>query len=289
MSEALEGWARWLLKERFGGDETVARNLLAQLGQLRDRILRSARLKAGEVFLDVGCGDGLLGFGALSQVGSSGRVIFSDQSKELVEKCREIAVATGVANQCDFVECDARTLLPISDNSVDAIGTRSVLMYLRDRALAFRAFHRVLKPGGRISLLEPIDAFGFAGYPDLDRGTDFSSVSDLRERILRHYNQIFPDDPTRDFDATDLFNAAETAGFATVQVRAELTGMSAPPRNWDALVRTPPFAGLPPLAEVLATFSAEDRALYECKVRPLVEKGGSGRLRTAVAYLTATK
>lgn len=55
MSEPLDGWARWLHKERFGGDETVARNLLAQLGQLRDRILRSARLKAGEVFLDVGC------------------------------------------------------------------------------------------------------------------------------------------------------------------------------------------------------------------------------------------
>jgi ubiquinone/menaquinone biosynthesis C-methylase UbiE len=91
-----------LIKERFGGDETVARNWLAQLGQLRDRILRSARLKSGEVFLDVGCGDGLLGFGALSQVGSSGRVIFSDQSKELIEKCR----------------CDARTLLPIEDDSV---------------------------------------------------------------------------------------------------------------------------------------------------------------------------
>jgi arsenite methyltransferase len=218
-------------------------------------------------------------------------VIFSDQSKELVEKCREIAVATGVANQCDFVECDARTLLSVADGSVDAIGTRSVLMYLPDRALAFSAFHRVLKPGGRISLFEPIDAFGFAGYPDLDRGTDFSSVSDLRERIMQYYHRIFPDDPTptRNFDATDLFDAAESAGFATVQVRAELTGMHAPPRNWDALVRTPPFAGLPPLAEVLATFSPEDRARYERNVRPLVEKGGSGRLRMAVAYVTATR
>jgi arsenite methyltransferase len=289
MPEPQERWARWLLKERFGGDETVARNWLTQLVQLRDRILRSARLKADEVFLDVGCGDGLLGFGALSQVGSNGRVIFSDQSKELLEKCRQIAVATAVADQCDFVECDARTLLPIAENSVDAIGTRSVLMYLPDRASAFCAFHRVLKPGGRISLFEPINAFGFAGYPDLDRGTDFSSVSDLRERIVRHYNQIFLDDPTRNFDATDLFDAAESAGFAAVQVRAELTGMSAPPRTWDALVRTPPFPGLPPLAEVLATFSPEDRARYERNVRPLVEKGGSGRLRMAVAYVTATK
>lgn len=271
------------------GDETVASNWLAQLGQLRDRILRSARLKSGEMFLDVGCGDGLLGFGALSIVGSGGRVVFSDQSKELVERCREVATASGVANQCDFVECDARTLLPIADDSVDAIGTRSVLMYLPDRARAFHAFHRALKPGGRISLMEPINAFGFSSYPDLDRGTDFSSVSDLRERIVQHYNRIYPNDPTINFDATDLFDAAEAAGFATVQVRVELTGMSAPPRNWDALVRTPPYPGLPALAEVLASFSPEDRARYELNVRPLVEKGGSGRLQMAVAYVSATK
>jgi arsenite methyltransferase len=289
MSEPKESWARWLTIERFAGNETVARTWLAQLERIRDRVLRSARLKNGEAFLDVGCGDGLLGFGALSQVAPNGRVIFSDQSSELVEICRRVATESGFAERCEFVSCDARTLDSIADSSIDAIGTRSVLMYLPDRAQALRTFYRVLKKGGRISLFEPINRFGFAGYPDLDRGTDFSSVSDLRERIVQHYNRVYPNDPTVNFDAADLFDAAEAAGFATIQVRAELTGSGAPPRNWDAIVRTPPYAGLPPLAEVLATFAPEDRERYERNIRPLVEKGGSGRFRMAAAYVTAIK
>ncbi len=289
MPDPKDSWARWLTTERFAGNETVARAWLEQLEQIRDRVLRSARLKNGEVFLDVGCGDGLLGCGALSQVSPDGRVIFSDQSTELVEVCRRVATESGGAERCEFVTCDARMLDAIADSSVDAIGTRSVLMYLPDRALAFRAFYRVLKKGGRISLFEPINAFGFTGYPDLDRGTDFGSVRDLRERIVQHYNRIYPSDPTVNFDAADLFDAAEAAGFATIQVRAELTGISAPPRNWDAILRTPPYPGLPPLAEVLGTFSPEDRERYERNIRPLVEKGRSGRLRMAAAYVTATK
>ena len=289
MSEPKESWARWLTTERFGGNESVARTWLAGLQQVSDRVLRSARLKNGDVFLDVGCGDGLLGFGALSLVGPDGRVIFSDQSTELIDVCRRVATESGVADRCNFIRCDACTLDSVADNSVDAIGTRSVLMYLPDRVRAFGAFHRVLKTGGGISLFEPINAFGFAGSPDLDRGTDFSSVSDLRERIVQYYNQIYSNDPTVNFDAADLFDAAEAAGFATIQVRAELSGASAPPRNWDALVRTPPYPGLPPLAQVLATFAPEDRERYERNIRPLVEKGGSGRFRMAAAYVTATK
>jgi hypothetical protein len=131
--------------------------------------------------------------------------------------------------------------------------------------------------------------FGFIGYPDLDRGTDFSSVSDLRDRIVQHYKDVYPDDPTVNFDATDLFDAAEAAGFAIIQVRAELLGANAPPRNWDALVRSPPYPGLPPLVEVLATFAPKDRERYERNIRPLVEKGGSGRFRMATAFVTATK
>ena len=43
MHESQDHWARWLVNERFGGDET--RNYLGQLERIRDRILRYARLK----------------------------------------------------------------------------------------------------------------------------------------------------------------------------------------------------------------------------------------------------
>jgi arsenite methyltransferase len=42
--------------------------------------------------------------------------------------------------------------------------TRSVLIYVADKAGAFREFHRVLRPGGRISLFEPINRYGLDAW-----------------------------------------------------------------------------------------------------------------------------
>jgi arsenite methyltransferase len=55
----------------------------------RDRILDQAGLAAGDTLLDVGCGDGLIGFGALDR--GAGLVIFSDISQDLLDQCRRLA------------------------------------------------------------------------------------------------------------------------------------------------------------------------------------------------------
>ncbi|HKN00726.1 MAG TPA: methyltransferase domain-containing protein [Candidatus Binataceae bacterium] len=213
-----DAWSRWLLEERFGCDSDVEHSYRRGLGQIRDRILRRANIEPGSVVLDVGCGDGLLGFGALVKAGPNGKVIFSDESAELVEHCREVAGRDGVSDRCEFTVADVRTLEPIADNSVDVIVSRAVLMYLRDRDSAFKAFHRVLKPGGRVSICEPLQKIGHSGQPDLLRGSNFIAVADLQQRIDAHYVREYPDDPTRDFDADDLLNTAEAAGFLSVEV-----------------------------------------------------------------------
>lgn len=81
-------WARWLLHDRFAGDEVALRETLGFLEPIRDRVLLHADIAPGNVVLDVGCGDGLIGFGALPLVGEAGQVVFADISEELLARCR---------------------------------------------------------------------------------------------------------------------------------------------------------------------------------------------------------
>ena len=76
-------WARWLAERRYGGDLERAARGLEQLRAWRDRVLDNARLAEGETLLDVGCGEGLIGFGALERGAET--VFFSDVSQDLVE------------------------------------------------------------------------------------------------------------------------------------------------------------------------------------------------------------
>jgi len=105
----------------------------------------------GDAVLDVGCGDGLIAFGALEKVGPTGRVVFSDISQDLLDHCRVLAEQLGVLNRCDFWRAAAEDLRSVADASVDVVTTRSVIIYVKPKEQAFREFHRVLRSGGRHS------------------------------------------------------------------------------------------------------------------------------------------
>lgn len=107
--------------------------------------------------LDVGTGDGLIAFGALERLSPAGHVVISDISLDLLDHCRAAAAAEGLLDRCRFVPASADSLADIADASVDVITTRSVLIYVKDKANALQAFYRVLRPGGRISVFEPIN------------------------------------------------------------------------------------------------------------------------------------
>ncbi|MDP3984050.1 MAG: hypothetical protein Q8Q52_03475 [Acidimicrobiia bacterium] len=80
MSEFTDCWARWMLRDRFGGDEEARRRSFESLRPIRDRVLMGGAITPGCVVVDVGCGDGLVGFGALALVGEPGRVLFTEVS-----------------------------------------------------------------------------------------------------------------------------------------------------------------------------------------------------------------
>jgi arsenite methyltransferase len=73
MSDGPDRWHRWLLDVRFGGDPAARHeDLTGYLYPVRDKVLDKAQVRPGETVLDVGAGDGLLAFGALERLGSTG-------------------------------------------------------------------------------------------------------------------------------------------------------------------------------------------------------------------------
>ena len=76
-------WIQWLLKGRFGGDPERMKKMFDWLYPVRDKVLSHINLEVEETLLDVGCGDGLIAFGALEKFETC-RVIFSDISEDLL-------------------------------------------------------------------------------------------------------------------------------------------------------------------------------------------------------------
>jgi arsenite methyltransferase len=290
MTQTHDHWYRWLRDVRHGGDSEQLERLRQELVPIRDKVLARASLRPDDTMLDVGTGDGLIAFGALEQLGPAGRVIFSDISADLLDHCRDVVTEAGELGRCDFVAASADRLDAIADASVDVVTTRSVLIYVADKSAAFAEFRRVLRPGGRISIFEPInsrmqdcDARVFYGY-------DVGPVAEIAAKVQASFAAIQPpgQDPMLDFDDRDLVRFAERAGFADVRLDLEVSVRAArSPVSWQAFLRSSRNPKLAPLGVMLeqALTPAELTALT-AHLRPLVETG-QGTDRRALAYLTA--
>ncbi len=279
-------WAEWLAERRFGGDADVREQALAHLVLVRDRVLDCAELCEGGTLLDVGCGEGLIGFGALER--GAGTVVFSDVSTDLLDFCREAASELGVLDRCRFVEASADDLGPVSDRSVDVVTTRSVLIYVQGKPAALREFARVLRPGGRISLHEPINRFGaqerrrtgFLGYPA-------AGLEEIEGKLWAVYDGIQPpdSDPMLDFDERDLLRIAEEAGFFPLRLTLDACVEPTAPYSWDGFLDTAWNPNVPTLREAMErVLTPDERERLTARLRPLVERG-EGQWRMALAYL----
>jgi arsenite methyltransferase len=292
---AADEWARWLQDRRYGSDPGWKAKTLASLEPVRDRVIELAAIEPGDTVLDVGTGEGMIGFAALDHVGETGRVIFSDVSEELLQSCEETARALGVTDRCEFVSGSASRLDGVASGAVDVVTTRSVLIYLEDKAAALEEFFRVLRPGGRISLFEPINRFGHPEPENRLWGFDVTDVRDLASRVravLDEAEAAAGALTMTDFDERDLLSWTEAAGFRTISVHYEVTikqkawleGIS-----WDAFLRFSPNPLCPTVLEaVTEALSADERRRFESHLRPLVENG-DGTTRGATVYLAATK
>ena len=280
-------WADWIRTRRTGGDAEYEAEMLAKLARVRDRVLDNGGVAPTDRLLDVGCGNGLIGFGALER--GAQEVVFADISKPLLDDCAALAEASGLTSRCRFVDASATDLGPIAGESVDVVTTRSVLIYVEEKDRAFREFHRVLRPGGRISLFEPINRFGKEERRST-WGYELDGVRELMRKVTELYDRIQPnDDPMLDFDERDLLAHADRAGFfpITLDYRAEIEPPEA--RNWETFLHMSGNPKIPTLAEAMdEALTPEERERLVAVLRPAVE-AGRGVWRMGHAYLWAVK
>lgn len=292
-------WADWLLRRRHGDDPDFARVIQARVKHFVDRVLDGACLAPGMAIVDVGAGEGLIAFAAIERIGPSLRVILTDVSALLLRHSERLALERGVRDQCTFLNSPAERLTGIGDASVSVVMTRAVLAYVADKSAALREFHRVLAPGGRLSIAEPIfqdDALLTIELRQLIEAQPPNAQQEFLRLLHRVKAAQFPDtaermaqSPLANYSERDLFRFVAAAGFTDVQLTLEVANIPRICHSWDIFLSSSPHPLAPSAGEVLATqFTERERQLFEQVFRPSVEN----RQTTAVermAYLTATK
>lgn len=163
--------------------------------------IQLSHVRPGEQVLDLAGGTGDMTALFQKRVGPTGRVVLSDINAEMLLRGRDRLIDEGVAGNVNYAQIDAEKL-PFPDNSFDcvciAFGLRNVTH--KDRALA--TMLRVLRPGGRLLVLEfsrptseflgkLYDAYSFGVIPRLGKLVtgDEDSYRYLAESIRMHPDQ----------------------------------------------------------------------------------------------------
>ncbi|HEY8120123.1 MAG TPA: methyltransferase domain-containing protein [Myxococcota bacterium] len=116
----------------------------------RARFLQLLAPKPGEYLLDVGMGPGFLTYELAPIVGERGLVAGVDSSEVMVELARKRCDGRG---PCEF-KLGSATELPFGDANFDAVTSTQVYEYVADMERALAEVRRVLRPGGRVFILD---------------------------------------------------------------------------------------------------------------------------------------
>ena len=158
-------------------------------------------VRPGHQVLDIAGGTGDLTMKFSDLVGSSGKVVLADINASMLQVGRDRLLDRGYAGNIEYVQADAEHL-PFPDNTFNAVSIAFGLRNVTDKDQALRDMTRVLKPGGKVMVLEfskptnPLlsrayDAYSFSALPVMGKlfAGDSESYRYLAESIRMHPDQ----------------------------------------------------------------------------------------------------
>ncbi len=156
--------------------------------------------RSGQVVLDLAGGTGDLAREFASRVGVTGHVVLADINASMLAEGRRRLIDAGVAGNLAIAQVDAENL-PFADSSFDCVAIAFGLRNVTDKEAALESMLRVLKPGGKLLILEfskPADAlkpaydlYSFRILPWLGKliANDAASYRYLAESVRMHPDQ----------------------------------------------------------------------------------------------------
>ena len=133
--------------------------------------------------------------------GDNGRVVLSDINAEMLKRGRDSLIDDGIASGVNYAQIDAEKL-PFPDNTFDCVCIAFGLRNVTHKEEALKSMYRVLKPGGRVIILEfsevkgsllkkTYDLYSFKLLPFMGKlvANDAESYQYLAESIRMHPNQ----------------------------------------------------------------------------------------------------
>ncbi len=158
-------------------------------------------VRRGQRVLDLAAGTGDLSARFSALVGKDGEVVFSDINAAMLAQGRDRMIDEGRLANLRYVQADAQQL-PFPDDYFDCVSIGFGLRNVTDKQLALNAIFRVLKPGGRLLVLEfskplhePLrkvyDLYSFTLLPKIGKlvTQDEESYRYLAESIRMHPDQ----------------------------------------------------------------------------------------------------